>query len=70
MGQVTGHRRDSATAFSCRYVGVTHRRHSVVASLRSETLKEAHWVFELTPFQDSNSGKLKRGPTALARIAL
>ena len=26
--------------------------------------KEAHLVFELTPFQDSNSGNLKRGPTA------
>ena len=43
----------------------TPQQHSAVASLRSQIQKEAHLVFELTSFQDSNSGNLKRGPTAL-----
>ena len=36
-----------------------------VAELQIRIPKEAHLVFELTPFQASKSGKLKSGPNSL-----
>ena len=41
------------------------RRQLTAAGFAFRIPKEAHLVFELTSFQDSNSGNLKRGPTAL-----